>query len=53
MIGDAWKKHEHPPPFPTYFPDPDNPLPEDLFADDVQRFEETIYFSKDKQSESG
>ncbi|XP_068725181.1 large ribosomal subunit protein uL3-like isoform X2 [Montipora capricornis] len=36
-----------------YIHDPDNPLPEDLFADDVQRFEETIYFSKDKQSESG
>ena len=43
------KKHEHPPPFPTYFPDPKNPLPEDMFADDVQQFEETIVFSKKDQ----
>lgn len=51
VISDAWKKHERPPPFPTYFPDPDNPLPEDLYADNIQRFEETIYYSKNKKSE--
>jgi len=50
VISDAWKKHERPPPFPTYFPDPENPLPEDLYADDVQQFEETIYFTKDRKS---
>ena len=52
VINDAWKKHAHPPPFPTYFPDPNNPLPEDLYADNVQQFEQTIYFSKEKKTET-
>ncbi|KAK2560711.1 39S ribosomal protein L3 [Acropora cervicornis] len=50
VINDAWKKHSHPPPFPTYFPDPKNPLPEDLYADNIQQFEETIYFSKERKT---
>jgi len=49
-IRDSDKPHERPPPFPTYFPDPHNPLPEDMFADDVQQFDETIYFSKKEQT---
>ena len=46
----CYKPHERPPPFPTYFPDPNNPLPEDMFADDVQQFDETIHFTKQEQT---
>ena len=49
-IRDSDRPHERPPPFPTYFPDPNNPLAEDMFADDVQQFDETIYFSKKEQT---
>ena len=49
-IQDSYKPHEHPPPFPTYFPDPQDPLPEDMFADDVQQFDETIFFTKQDQA---
>ena len=50
-ISDAWKKHEAPPPFPTYFPDLNKPIGEDLFADEVQQFtEDSINFSPSKNN---
>ena len=46
-IDDAWKKHTQTPPFPTYFPNPDDPLPEDLYAEEVQQFtDDSIAFAK-------
>jgi hypothetical protein len=39
-ISDAWKKFATPPPFPTYLPDAEETIPEDLYADYIQPFNE-------------
>ncbi|EEC17261.1 39S ribosomal protein L3, mitochondrial [Ixodes scapularis] len=35
------KKHteDNPPPFPTYYPDPENPLPEEMYDKELHQFE--------------
>ena len=35
-VSDAKRRrHQTPPPFPTFIPDPENPLPEEVYSDDI------------------
>ncbi|KAK3727543.1 hypothetical protein QZH41_018646 [Actinostola sp. cb2023] len=48
-ICDAWKKHATPPPFPTFFPDEENPTAEDMYAEYIQPFhDDSIVFEEKK-----
>ncbi|XP_064457171.1 large ribosomal subunit protein uL3m-like [Ornithodoros turicata] len=43
---------ENPPPFPTYYPDPDNPLPEELYDKELQVFDApSITFADEEVTE--
>ena len=47
------RRHQTPPPFPTFIPDPENPLPEEVYSDDIHLpHEGTLEFAdkrKDKK----
>ncbi|EDO33905.1 predicted protein, partial [Nematostella vectensis] len=46
-ISDAWKRHPHAPPFPTHMDEPEKALEEDLYAENIQRFnEESINYEQ-------
>jgi len=35
-----------PPPFPTFIPDPENVLPEDIYADEIHQYTEESFSYK-------
>ena len=44
------QKFSSPPPFPTYIPDPENPLPEDTYAGEIHPYTDGSFTFKGDES---